>query len=157
MADNTKLILLAGAGAAVYWFYFRNSSAGLLTPILAAGGAPAAGGGTPASPAPPAPAAPPPATPSAPTLAKIEAATLAAANAPAAGLSIDEWGWYLNQALAPLGKAAPDPFPLFSDLPGFDRSMLVTGAVYWPRMEAALRSQLGLSGFHGLGFFGVVQ
>ena len=151
MADNTKLLLVGGAAAAVWWFYLRTPA-----PVASApGAAPPSDGGTPAPPPPPAPAAPaPPPTPGVPTIAAIEAQVLANANAPAAGLGYDQWGWYLNNALAPLGKAAPDPVPIF----GADRSQVFTAAQYWGKMEPALRSQLGLSGMRaGLGFFGVIR
>jgi hypothetical protein len=152
MADNTKLLLVGGAAAAVWYFYFRTPA-----PVPpAAPSAPQPGGGVPTSPTSPAPVVPAP-SPSVPTIATIEARTLAAANAPTEGLTIDEWDWFLNQQLAPLGKVAPDPVPLFNDLPGFVRSMPVTATTYWSRMEPVLRAQMGLSGFHGLGFFGTVQ
>lgn len=81
------------------------------------------------------------------TVSAIQARVILAAAAPPEGIPIDGWGYYLNDALAPLGKSAPDPMPLFSAAsPGFDRSQKVTAAQYWPVMGAALRSQLGLSG-----------
>jgi hypothetical protein len=79
---------------------------------------------------------------------------MAASGNPAAGLGPDEWGWYLNNELAAAGKpAAPDPLTVFGA--GLDRSVKMTAAQYWPAMEAALRSQLGLSGFRGLGLYGL--
>jgi hypothetical protein len=89
------------------------------------------------------------------TVDAIQAGTLLAAGAPAEGLGVDAWGWYVNQQLAPLGKTAPDPAPLFAAaLPGFTRSQLVTAPEYWAVMGPALKSQLGLS---GLGLYRWVQ
>jgi hypothetical protein len=75
---------------------------------------------------------------------------VAAAQAPSAGLGVDAWGSYLNTQLAPLGKAAPDPMPIFqAAVPNFDRGQLLNAAQYWAVMAPALGTQLGLS---GLGF-----
>lgn len=143
MADNSKLLLLGGAVVA-YYAYTQGWLASF-------------GLGTPATPAP-APAVPatlpevspvPPTTAAsvAPTVSDLQAAVILAAQAPADGLGVDAWGWYLNNQLAPLGKAAPDPMPLFTAAtPGFERSQKVTAAQYWAVMAPALHSQLGLSG-----------
>lgn len=156
VADNTKLLLLGAAGAAVWWFYIRKP-------------APTASASDTSKPADTSVA------PKAPSIADIQAAVILSAKAPSEGLTVDEWGWYLNNALAPLGKAAPDPMPLFSQLvdaanqamaassrvnnvpftpQAFTRSTRVTAATYWPVMTQALKSQLGLS---GLGMYGWVQ
>ena len=75
-----------------------------------------------------------------------------AANAPAAGLNVDGWGYYLNNQLALQGLTAPDPMPIFSSaISGFARSQLMTAAQYWGIMAPALKSQLGLN---GLGIYG---
>ena len=79
---------------------------------------------------------------------------LAAASAPSEGIGVDAWGWYLNNELAPLGKAAPDPLSVFGG--AWDRSRLVPAAQYWAAMGPALKSQLGLSGL-GLYGFGRIQ
>lgn len=135
MADNTKLLLLGAAGAAVWWFYLRK---------------PAAESATPATTAAPAPGA----IVGANTVAGIQGRVLLAAKPPAEGLGVDEWGWFLNSELAPLGKTAPDPMPLFqAAVPGFDRSQKLTSAQYWAVMEPALKAQ-GLAGmgiYAGLG------
>ena len=149
MADTTKLLMLGGAAAAVWYFYFRNAA-----PVpVSAGTAPAPStGATP----PAAGAATPPAStaPAANSIAAIEARVLAASGNPSDGLGADAWGWYLNNELSAAGKpAAPDPLSVFGA--DFDRSTKLTAAQYWPRMEAALRSQLGMSGFYGLGLYGL--
>ncbi len=158
MADNTKLLLIGGAGVAAWWFFFRDQSAapvpvnGSLAP--AGGGSAPPAGGTAPGPGAPAPAVTPAPVTSGSLIAAIEARVLAATGNPADGLGPDAWGWYLNNELAALGKpAAPDPLSVFGA--GLDRSQKLTAAQYWPRMEAALRSQLGLSGFRGLGLYGM--
>jgi hypothetical protein len=66
-------------------------------------------------------------------------------------LGVDAWNYYLNAQLAPLGKVAPDPMPIFSAaISGFDRSQGLTGSQYWGIIAPALRTQLGMS---GLGFY----
>lgn len=135
MADNTKLLLLGAAGVAVWWFYIRK---------------PATSATSAAAVAPD-----PNAITGANTVAGIQARVLLAAKAPAEGMGIDEWGYVLNQELAPLGKTAPDPMPLFQAAsPGFDRSQRVTAGQYWAVMGPALKSQTGLAGF---GMYGWVQ
>lgn len=136
VADNSKLLLLGGAAAAAWWFYIRK----------------------PAAPAVSAAVATVPDDPNAitgvNTVAGIQARVLLAAKAPVEGLSIDEWGWYVNDALSALGKSAPDPMPLFvAAVPGFDRTQKVTAGQYWAVMGPALKSQLGLS---GLGMYRMV-
>jgi hypothetical protein len=156
VADNSKLLLLGGAAVAVWWFYFRTPTAAA-TPAAAAA---STTGGT----------STPPAGPKMPSVSDIQAAVILAANAPMEGLSVDSWGWYLNNALAPYGVSAPDPMPLFTAraaaanaalaaVPGyspvtFNRSELVTAPAYWVVMEPALKAQLGLS---GLGLYRWVQ
>lgn len=143
MADSTKLVLLGGAAAAVWWFYFRNPTPATST-----------ASGASAMPTVPGTASAPsvPLPPGANTVAGIQAATLLAANAPAAGLGVDDWGYNLNLVLAPLGKTAPDPGAIFETaIPGFSRGQLLTAAQYWSVMGPALRSQLGLT---GLGMYG---
>ena len=143
VADNSKLLLFGGAAVAVWWFYFRTPAVPAAT---AAPGAPASGVPSPVTPT---------AQPAGASVEAIQAGTLLAAGAPAEGLGVDAWGWYVNQQLAPLGKSAPDPAPLFAAaLPGFTRSQLVTAPEYWAVMGPALKSQLGLS---GLGLYRWVQ
>ena len=100
-----------------------------------------------------------------PSVADIQAAVILAAKAPAEGLGVDEWGFLVNQALAPFGKAAPDPMPLFTAMfnavnqatgqgQRFDRAMLVTAPAYWAVMGPALKAQTGLAGY---GMYGWVQ
>src|ERR1019366_1770687 len=79
--------------------------------------------------------------------AGVQAHTIALANAPAVGLTADQWGYYLNAVLNPLNMVAPDPMPLFTAAsPGFDRSQVLTPGQYWTVMAPALKSQLGLTG-----------
>ena len=135
VADNTKLLLFGAAGAAVWWFYFRK---------------PAAPSTSAAKDVPD-----PNAITGANTVAGVQARVLLAAKAPAEGLAVDDWGFVLNQVLAPLGKSAPDPMPLFSAASsGFDRSQKVTAGQYWAVMGPALKLQTGLA---GLGMYGWVQ
>jgi hypothetical protein len=139
------MIKLAVAAAVAYYAYSQGwlSSLGIGAPVAAVPAAPVAL--LPVALAPT--VAAPNAITGANTVAGIQAATLLAAGAPAQGLGVDEWGWYLNQQLAPLGKTAPDPLPLFvAASPGFDRSQLVTAAQYWAVMTPALKAQTGLSG-----------
>ena len=134
MADNTKLLLLGGAAAAVWWFYIRKPAAAVPT-------------------VPSVPTSPVNTNPimGANTVAAIEGRVLLAAKPPAAGLSIDEWGYFVNQELAPLGKTAPDPMPLFQAASaGFDRAQKITAPQYWAVMEPALKAQ----GMSGLGIYG---
>jgi hypothetical protein len=147
------MIKLAVAGAVVYYAYTQGwlSALGIGAPVA----------GVPVAPVVPVGLLPAVAVPDpnaitgANTVAGIQAATLLAAGAPAQGLGVDEWGWYLNQQLAPLGKTAPDPLPLFqAAVPGFDRSQVLTAGQYWAVMAPALKSQLGLS---GLGLYKWVQ
>ncbi len=149
MADSSKLLLFGGAAAAYWWFYMRKPDAGGVTAVF-----PTIAPGTPAVVVPP---VDPNAAVGANTVAAIQARTIAAAKAPAAGLTIDGWSWYVNNELQPLGKAVPDPMPLFSAaIPGFDRSQNVTASQYWAVMGPALKTQTGLSGL-GLYGFGVIQ
>jgi hypothetical protein len=137
VADNSKLLILGGAVVAYYaWKQGWLSNLGIGTPTTA----------TPAKPA--VPAEPDPnAITGANTVSGIQARVLLDAKAPADGLNADEWGWYLNNQLAPLGKAAPDPMPLFTAaVSGFDRAQKLTAGQYWAVMAPALKSQLGLSG-----------
>jgi hypothetical protein len=142
VADN-KILLLGGA-AVVYYAYTQGwlSSLGIGAPAAAAPAAPVA-----LLPVAPVVVPDQNAITGANTVAGIQARVLLNAKAPAEGLPIDTWGWFLNQELAPLGKTAPDPLPLFlAASPGFDRSQLVTAAQYWPVMTPALKAQTGLSG-----------
>lgn len=146
MADNTgpiKIGLFAGAAYLAYsqgWLSFlgigpTTSTATTATP-------------TPASTTP---VNPNPIT-GANSLDAIYLRMVAAANAPSAGLAVDSWGYFLNDQLGPLGKAAPDPMPIFTAaVPNFDRSQLLTAAQYWGVIAPALKTQLGLS---GLGIYG---
>jgi hypothetical protein len=147
MAGNSgTMIKLAVGGAAIYYAYTKgwlNIFGGIGNQYV----------GTQNTVSAPAPVVPDPnAITGANTVSGIQAATLLAAGAPAAGLSVDQWGYALNNVLAPLGKAAPDPMPLFTAAaPGFSRGQLVTAGQYWAVMGPALKSQLGLS---GLGMYG---
>jgi hypothetical protein len=174
MADNT-MIKVVFAGAAGYLAYRMGwlSSLGL-TPAPASAatgttGTTAAGSGA---------TAPTTTASGKPSLATIQAQLLAAAKAPAAGLSVDDWGFFLNQVLAPFGMTAPDPAPIFSaawaniyatlsaiskaagtTLPDgwsstWNRATLYNAADYWAAMAPALTAQRGLT---GLGTFGCVS
>ena len=140
MADNSGLIIKVGIfGAVAYYAYSQGwlSSLGIGTAAVAT---------TPATNAVITPVVP---VAVANTLSEVQAATILQANAPAAGLAVDDWGWYLNNVLATIGngKPAPDPMPIFTAaIPGFVRSQLLTAAQYWAVMGPALTSQLGLSG-----------
>jgi hypothetical protein len=146
MANNSGMIKIAAVGVAVYYAYTQGwlSALGIGAPEVAA---------VVAAPATPVLVVPNPnAITGQNTVSGIQAATILAANAPAAGLSADGWGYSLNQVLAPLGKSAPDPMPLFvAVVPGFDRSQVLTAGQYWAVMAPALKAQLGLS---GLGMYG---
>jgi hypothetical protein len=158
MADNTKLLLLAGAGFAVYWFYFRNTVSATVSGPAApstSGGAPAAGGITPAPGALANPPAPAPPAAAKPALATIQARIVANSGNPSAGLSVDNWEWYLDNELTAAGlPAGPDPMPLFSAvIPGFTRDQLLNFGQFWVVMAPALRAApYGLSGL-GLGWY----
>ncbi len=139
MADNTKLLVFGGAAVAAYWyFYMRPQSAATPAPVSSGGGSPVV--------------TDPNAITGANTVAGIQARVLAAAQAPAQGLGVDAWGWYLNNELTKLGKGpAPDPWPIFSAaIPGFDRGQPITGAQYWSVMTPNLKAATGLA---GLGLF----
>jgi hypothetical protein len=139
VADNT-IIKVGAVAAAAYVAYTQGwlSFLGIGTPAAAA---------TPAATPSAAPAPDPNAITGANTVAGVQARTIALANAPSAGLPVDQWGFYLNQVLSPLGKSAPDPLPLFqAAASGFDRSQPVTSGQYWAVMGPALQSQLGLTG-----------
>lgn len=142
MADNSGMIKLAVVAGVAYYAYSKGwlSALGIGAPAAATAATPAPAAAVPVVPDPNA-------ITGANTVAGIQARVLLAANAPAAGLTADQWGWYLNNALAPLGKSAPDPLPVFvAAVPGFDRSQALTAGQYWAVMAPALKSQLGLSG-----------
>jgi hypothetical protein len=144
VADN-NMVKIALIGGAAYLAYRQGwlSFLGVGTPKSVS-----------SAPSVPTPAPDPNAITGANTVAGVQARTIAAAKAPSTGLSIDEWGYFLNNVLAPLGKQAPDPMPLFSAVaPGFDRSQVITSGQYWAVMAPALKSQLGLT---GLGLYWVV-
>jgi hypothetical protein len=146
MADNSGLIKVAAVGVAAYVAYTQGwlSFLGIAAPAATAAATTAATS-TPAVPVTVAPS--PNAISGANSAAGIQAHTIALANAPAAGLGVDQWGYYLNQVLAPLNMVAPDPLPLFTAAaPGFDRSQVLTAGQYWAVMTPALKSQLGLTG-----------
>lgn len=136
--SNSGLIKVALIGGAAYFAYRQGwlSFLGLGSPAV-----------TTAAPAPPVSTAPP--VVGANSLDGIHAQLVAMVKAPAA---VDEWDYALNQIMAPLGKTAPDPMPIFSAaVPGFSRGQLLTDAQYWGIMAPALKAQLGLS---GLGMYG---
>lgn len=146
MADNSGMIKLGLVGAVAYYAYSQGwlSALGIGTPKLAA------------APTAPAPAAPNPnAITGSDTVAGIQARVLLAAKPPAEGLAVDDWGFYLNDALAPLGKQAPDPMSVFpAAVAGFNRDQKLTAGQYWAVMAPALKSQTGLS---GLGMYWTVN
>ena len=128
MADNS-IIKLGAVAVAAYVAYTQGwlSFLGIAAPTATTATTTTAAATTPV----PAPAPDPNAITGANTVAGVQARTIAAAHAPAAGLGVDQWGFYLNQILAPLGMSAPDPLPLFTAAaPGFDRSQLVTSGQY---------------------------
>jgi hypothetical protein len=144
VADNT-MIKVAAVGVAAYvayiqgWFAFLGIGAPAATPAAASATSAAV---SPAV-APPTPNA----ISGANSAAGIQAHTMALANAPATGLTADQWGYFLNQVLNPLNMVAPDPMPLFTAAAaGFDRSQVLTAGQYWAVMAPALKSQLGLTG-----------
>ena len=169
MADNSGLIKILAAGAAAYvaytqgWLSFlgtwavptttTGTSSGTGTGTGTGSGTGSGGSGS----------STPPPNPKANVLDGIYTAMVKAANAPSAGLGVDQWGYFLNEQLGPLGLQAPDPVPIFTamvaaanqvgaNVPAFDRSTyLVTAPAYWNIMAPALKSQLGLS---GLGIYG---
>jgi hypothetical protein len=157
MADNSGWIKVAAVGVAAYVAYTQGWLSFLGIGAPAATSTPATS--TPATTTPAtttavATTAPSPnAISGANSAAGIQAHTIALANAPAAGLGVDQWGYYLNQVLNPLNMVAPDPMPLFTAAaPGFDRSQVLTSGQYWAVMLPALKSQLG---FTGLGLYWV--
>jgi hypothetical protein len=100
------------------------------------------------APAGPAPAAPPPA-PTGPSADSIYAAMISKANAPAAGLTPDQWNYFLAQVWK---GTPPDPVSVFQVQRDANGQLpLMTAAVYWGPMAAALKASGGLS---GLGVFG---
>lgn len=151
MADNSGMIKVAAIGVAGYLAYTQ----GWLS-FLGIGAPAAAVPVTPTTPTAPVVLPPDPnAIAGANTVAGVQARTIVVAKAPAAGLGVDQWGYYMDQVLAPLGMVAPDPLPLFTAaVPGFDRSQLLTSGQYWAVMGPALKSQLGLT---GLGLYWVTQ
>jgi hypothetical protein len=144
-ADNTiiKVALFGGAAFLAYKFGFLS--------FLGIGPEAAAPAKTPALPA--TPVTPPPPFQGANSLDGVFARMVTAANAPAAGLSVDQWNYFLAQvdpALTP-----PDPVTVFSAaVPGFDRSQKISAVEYWSVMAPWLRKNAGLSGLgpRGLGW-----
>jgi len=137
---NSGTLIKVGAAGAVAWYAYKQGWLSMLgigapAPVVAVAAVPG-------------PAAPNPnAIQGADTVAGVQARVLLAAAPPAEGLAVDSWGYALNAALAPLGKSAPDPMPIFSAaVPGFSRGQLLTAGQYWAVMGPALKSQLGLSG-----------
>lgn len=152
--NNSALLKFALVGGAAYLAWRQ----GWLDSFL-----PASVAANPVTPAavPVIPAAPDPnAIQGQNTLAGIYGRLVTAAKAPAAGLAADEWDFYLNPLLSPLGKVAPDPMEVFpAAVPGFDRSQKLSAGQYWSVVGPALRAQ-GLSGlgfFGGMGLYGVIQ
>ena len=172
MADNSGIIKIGLFGAALYvaysqgWLsFFGIGTSTASTPATTTGtdtaaAAAAAAAKTAADSATAAAVSKP--NPKANVLDGMYTAMVKTANAPSAGLGVDQWNYYLNQQLAPLGLQAPDPEPIFSSLIAqlnhlnnsnlvWDRGALVTASTYWTQMAPVLRSQLGLS---GLGIYG---
>ena len=169
MADSSgmvKVLLVAGAGYVAYEMGWLSMFG--LTPAASASTSAASSTTVPTTTAP-APVTVLAAAPKAPSLATVYAQLLAAASAPAAGLTADQWGYYLNQILAPYNLSAPDPTPLFTaftaatanaltNVPGvpapsatWDRGTLYTAPVYWQVMAPALTTQYGMTGLGHLG------
>ena len=155
MADSSGLIKVVLIGGAAYVAYEMGwlSFLGLTPTATAAAPATSSTSSTTAAPAITGSTVAP--VTGAGSLDGIYTAIVAAAkaaNAPAAGLNVDGWGYYLNNQLALQGLTAPDPMPIFSSaISGFARSQLMTAAQYWGIMAPALKSQLGLN---GLGIYG---
>jgi hypothetical protein len=152
VADNSGIIKVAAIGVAAYVAYTQGwlSFLGIGTAATTAATSVPVTTGTVATTLTPAVPVSIATTPAAPTLAALQAATILAAAAPTAGLGVDQWGYYLNQVLGPLGYVAPDPLPIFSAaIPTFDRSQLVPTAQYWSIMGPALNKV----GFSGLGMY----
>lgn len=177
MAGVSGLVKYGALGALGWWLYNRYVSSAVLTTAPPAGAAPAAPGATvvptatgstvppsvavavprPLQPLPPVTATPPAATPPAPPASStldaifsrmVGGATNSGGNA-AAGLTPDQWNWFLNQTSPAIGPA-PDPLLVF---PGVDRSQPMYAGVYWASMAPYLREHLGLA---GLGHFGAI-
>ena len=182
MADNSGIIKIGAVAVAAYvaytqgWLSFLGIGTAAATTASAAStstSGTSTGTSTSGSSTGTPPAAPPAPNPKANVLDGIYTAMVKAANAPSAGLTVDQWGYYLNQQLGALNLQAPDPVPMFTamvnaanaalalnNLPGqggmlmpaFDRATyLVTAPAYWAVMAPALQTQLGLS---GLGIYG---
>lgn len=141
MADTKNLLFLGAAGAAVWYFFFRTpTTAAPVQPTTTTTGT--------------APIVTAPATDATNTIAGIFAKMVTVATN--AGiqtgqrLNIDQWGYFLNQVLNPLGFTAPDPMPIFASVIT-DRSSMLNATDYWAVMGPAVKQQTGLS---GLGFFG---
>ncbi len=140
--DAKNVVLLGGAGAVAWWFFLRSPApAAAVTP------------GTPAAVTPD-----PNAIVGGSSLdgmyAKMleRAKTMAGAGASSL-LGVDDWNYFLMQGSPSV--SAPDPMPLFqAAVPGFDRAQKITASQYWTVMRPALATQLGLSGFAGLGYYG---
>lgn len=139
MADNSGMIKLGLVAAVAYYAYSQGWFSAL-------GISPAA-----ATPAPtPTPTPNPNAITGANSLDAIYTRLIVAA--PSGSHGVDDWDYYLNAQLGPLGKTAPDPMPIFqAAVPNFDRSQAITGPQYWAVMAPALKTQLGMS---GLGLYG---
>lgn len=132
--DAGKLVLLGGAGAAVWWFYFRTPSAA------------AAGAAAPAIPATATPVAP--ALPSLDVLfARMVAASTGDSAIVSGMASPDVWNSYLMQVYPAVGTL-PDPTIQFGPRP----MPAVTAATYWTVMAVYLKTHFGLS---GIGRFGL--
>lgn len=178
MADNSGMIKVAAIGVAAYvaytqgWLSFLGIGTAQPLPTTAAdttsndAALAAAVAKTAADTATATEVAKP--NPKANVLDGIYARLVTAANAPTAGLTVDQWGYFLNQQLAPLGLSAPDPQPIFGGLVDqlnklnntnlvFDRSSLVTASTYWTQMAPQLKSQLGLSGLGVIGGLGLYR
>jgi hypothetical protein len=137
MADSSNIVKFVLVGAAAYLAYELGWLSSLGLAPTAAVAATTTSTTTPATSA----------AIAKPKLSDIQAAAIILAKAPAAGLGVDDWGYYVNQALAPYGLSAPDPMPLFTAAnSAFSRSDLVTSADYWAVMGPALKAQTGLAG-----------
>lgn len=131
MGTLLKVGLFGGAAYLAYEYFF------------AAPASPATSSASPATTTAPSSAVPP--VVGANSLDALATKLFAAANAPADGLTVDQWNWFLMQVKP--GFTAPDPMPIFmAAIPNFDRSQKITGVQYWLYMAPYLRANLGMSG-----------
>jgi len=153
MADNTLLKVALFGGAAYLAYEFGWLSFLGLSPSTTTSTTTTQPTTTPATPPMTTTATTTPATiVGANSLDGIYAQLVSAANAPAAGLTADQWNYYLA-SLLPSGVVPPDPMSVFPQaVSGFARTQLLSAAQYWSVMAPWLKSNAGLS---GLGMYGL--